>query len=85
IQAKLNKLFRIPFKNIQNQTQHIEIAEDQTLFKNVQDQIQHIEITKNQIPFKVIQDQTQNIEITKNITTNIFKFHNSGNAKIIFK
>ncbi|CAG8540137.1 23536_t:CDS:2 [Gigaspora margarita] len=57
--------------------QHIEITEDQTLFKNVQDQTQHIETIKNRI-----QEQTQNIELTKNRTTNIFKFHNSGNIKL---
>ncbi|CAG8744083.1 5633_t:CDS:1, partial [Cetraspora pellucida] len=71
--------------NIQDQTQNIEITEDQTSFKNSQDQTQHIEIAKKQIPFKNTQAQTQNIEPTKNGTTNIFNFHNSGNVKIIFK
>ncbi|CAG8643152.1 23144_t:CDS:2 [Gigaspora margarita] len=53
IQAKLNKPFRISFKNIQDQTQQIEIAEDQTAFKNVQDQTQHIKMKRIEFYLKI--------------------------------
>ncbi|RIB00508.1 hypothetical protein C2G38_2234072 [Gigaspora rosea] len=103
VQAKLNKPFRIPFKDVQDQTQFVETANNTQQIKTTKD-TQPIEMTKNTQHIKTTKD-TQPIEMTKNTqhikptkdtqciennemtkdgTTNIFKFHNSGDVKIIF-
>ncbi|CAG8681024.1 7650_t:CDS:1, partial [Dentiscutata heterogama] len=47
---------------------------------------QQIEMTKDTQHIKTTKDTQciENIEMTKDKTTNIFKFHNSGDVKIIF-